>query len=149
MRQSPSSRNTSPNNLPPERGGDFGADELLDALPCGVVSFTDDGHIHYLNDTLARLLGYDCAELQGRHVEPLLTVAARIFYQTHLFPLLRLHGTADEIFLLLRAKNGSDVGALVNARRRERDGAFVNDCVLLEVRERRKYEDELLRAKKA
>ena len=148
MRQSPSSRNTSPKNAPPEGSGSS-ADELLDTLPCGVVSFTDDGHIHYLNDTLARVLGYERDELQGRHVEILLTVAGRIFYQTHLFPLLRLHGAADEIFLLLRSKEGSDVGALVNARRRERNGVIVNDCVLLEVRERRKYEDELLRARKA
>jgi PAS domain S-box-containing protein len=123
-------------------------DELLHTLPCGVVSFGDDGIVRYANDTLARALGYESEELRGRHVESLLTIAGRIFYQTHFFPLLRLHGHANEIFLLLRHRDGSEVGALVNARRRERDGA-VNDCVLMEVRERRKYEDELLRAKRA
>jgi PAS domain S-box-containing protein len=124
-------------------------DELLDTLPCGVVSFTDDGIVEYLNATLARTLGYTADEVVGRHVESLLTIAGRIFYQTHLFPLLRLHGHADEIFLLLRHQDGTDMGALVNARRRERGGRMVNDCVLVEVRERRKYEDELLRAKRA
>jgi signal transduction histidine kinase len=82
-------------------------------------------------------------------VETLLTIAGRIFYQTHFFPLLRLHGYANEIFLLLRHRDGNDIGALVNARRREREGVMVSDCVLMEVRERRKYEDELLRAKRA
>ncbi|HEV7990365.1 MAG TPA: ATP-binding protein [Gemmatimonadaceae bacterium] len=124
-------------------------DELLDTLPGGVVSFSDDGSIQYLNGTLARMLGYTAEELRGRHVESLLTVAGRIFYQTHFFPLLRLHGRADEIFLLLRHRDGNDLGALINARRRERDGVMVSDCVLMEVRERRKYEDELLRAKRA
>ena len=123
-------------------------DDLLDGLPCGVVSFTDDGRITLANATLGSLLGYEPGELAGRHIESLLTVAGRIFYQTHLFPLLRLHGKADEVFLLLRTKAGADVGALCNAVRRERGGAVVIDCVLLEVRERRKYEDELLRARR-
>ena len=124
------------------------ADELLATLPCGVVSFADDGRILYANATLGTLLGYEPGELAGRHVETLLTVAGRIFYQTHLFPLLRLHAKAEEVFLLLRKKDGSELGALCNAVRRERDGAMVNDCVMLEVRERRKYEDELLRARR-
>ena len=123
-------------------------DELLDTLPCGVVSFDDEGVMRYVNETLAASLGHAREALVGRHVESILTIAGRIFYQTHFFPLLRLHGRADEIFLLLRDSSGADIGALVNARRRERDGVVVNDCVLLEVRERRKYEDELLRARR-
>jgi PAS domain S-box-containing protein len=123
-------------------------DELLETLPCGVVSFTDDGRVLFANATLGRMLGQEASELVGRHVETLLTVAGRIFYQTHFFPMLRLHGRAEEVFLLLKRKDGSELGALVNGARRRRDGAFVNDCVLLEVRERRKYEDELLRAKR-
>ena len=123
-------------------------DNLLDTLPCGVVSFSDEGRIVVANQTLGTMLGEAPDTLVGRHVETLLTIAGRIFYQTHLFPLLRLHGKANEVFLLFRRKDGTDVGTLCNAVRRERDGAFVNDCVLLEVRERRKYEDELLRAKR-
>jgi PAS domain S-box-containing protein len=123
-------------------------DELVDALPCGIVSFTDEGRILFANRTLATLLGYEPDDLPGKHVESLLTVAGRIFYQTHFFPLLRLHGKVEEVFLLLRKKDGADVGTLCNGARRERDGVLVNDCVLMEVRERRKYEDELLRARR-
>jgi signal transduction histidine kinase len=101
------------------------------------------------NRTLLELLGFAREELVGRHVESILNVGGRIFYQTHFFPLLRLHGRAEEIFLVLRAKSGVDVAALANAVRRERDGEWVTDCVLLEVKERRKFEDALLRAKKA
>ena len=126
-----------------------GTDALLDTLPCGLVSFTDEGSIVLVNATLLAMLGYGREEVEGRHVEMLLTVAGRIFYQTHLFPLVRLHGRASELFLLLRCRDGSDVGALVNAVRHERGGRAVTDCVLMEVRERRKYEDALLRAKQA
>jgi len=125
------------------------AGSLIDALPAGVVRFDDSGRVLYTNATLRSLLGYDAGELDDVHVERLLTVAGRIFYQTHFFPLLRLHGAAREVFLLLRTKAGADVGALVNATRSVRDGVVVIDCVLMEVQERRKYEEELLRARQS
>jgi PAS domain S-box-containing protein len=124
-------------------------DEILDRAPCGFLSFADDGAIGEVNATLLDLLGYERGELAGKHVETLLTVGSRIFYQTHFFPLVRLHGRADEIFLILKPKGGGDVGVLVNALRRERGGASVIDCVLMHVQERRKYEDALLQAKRA
>jgi PAS domain S-box-containing protein len=123
------------------------AGEILDALPCGVVSFEDDGTIVGINATLASMLGYETSELEGRHVETLLGIAGRIFFQTHIFPITRLHGRAEELFVLLRHKSGTDVGALINATRREIIGRAVTDCAIMEVRERRKYEDALLRAK--
>ena len=51
--------------------------------------------------------------------------------------------------MLLRTRDGEDVGMLCNARRHERGGAMVTDCVLMEVQERRKFEDALLQAKQA
>ena len=122
--------------------------ELLDQAPCGFASFADDGTITAANATLADMLGYAHGELEGRRIESLMGVGTRIFYQTHFFPLVRLHGRAEEIFLLLRGKDGADVGVLANAARRERGGAWANDCVFMRVQERRKFEDELLRARK-
>jgi PAS domain S-box-containing protein len=124
-------------------------EELLDTAPCGFLSVGDDGTVRLVNTTLLRMLGCEREEVVGRHVERLLTVASRIFYQTHWFPLLRLHGRAEEVFLTLRAPAGGDVGMLVNAVRKERQGETVYDCVLVRVVERRKYEDELLRARRA
>ena len=110
-------------------------DEPLNSAPCGFLSFTDDGTIREANATLHAMLGYAPGELAGRHVETLLTIPGRIFYQTHLFPLLKLHARAAEIFLLLRPRDGGELGALLNAVRRERDGEWLTDCVLLRVRE--------------
>ena len=121
---------------------------FLDTAPCGFLAFADDGTVVAANTTLLELLGYTREEVVGQRVESLLTVGSRIFYQTHLFPLLRMHGRADEIFLLLRARGGEDCAALANALRRERDGRWLSECVLMPVRERRKFEDALLRAKK-
>ena len=123
--------------------------DLLDRLPCGVVSFDDRWTIVAVNAALAAMLGYDRDELPGRSVETLLTVSGRIFLQTHLFPLVRLHGRVEELFVLFRHKDGSEVGALLNAARGEHGGRPVTDCAIMEVRERRKFEDALLRAKQA
>ncbi|MDQ2930261.1 MAG: PAS domain-containing sensor histidine kinase [Gemmatimonadota bacterium] len=124
-------------------------DPLLDAEPCGFVSFSDDGAVRVVNQTLLDMLGYARAEIVGKHIETILTVGSRIFHQTHFFPLLRLRGSAEEIFLLLRAKGGEDVAVLANAIRRERSGEWITDAVLLRLIERRKFEDALLEAKRA
>jgi sigma-B regulation protein RsbU (phosphoserine phosphatase) len=125
------------------------AAELWNSAPCGLLSFTDDGCIDVVNDTLLGMLGYTQGELSGRHVETLLTLASRIFYQTHFYPLLRMQGQAKEIHLALRSRSGEDIPVLVNAIRAERGGTFVNHCALMPVRARSKYEDELLKAKRA
>jgi PAS domain S-box-containing protein len=122
--------------------------ELLDHAPCGFFSFADDGSIQLINTTLLELLGYEREELIGRHVERILATGTRIFYQTHWFPLLRLQGGAEEIFLLLRSRAGDHIGVLANAVRRERNGAASYDCVVVRVRERQRYEEELLRARR-
>jgi PAS domain S-box-containing protein len=123
-------------------------DELLNNAPCGFLVFADDGKIVEVNATLLNLLGYERDELCRLHIEKIFSVAGRIFYQTHFFPLLKLKNEVEEIYLALRSKSGSDIPVLVNAVRRERDGAVYNDCVLMPMRQRNQYEDEILRAKK-
>jgi sigma-B regulation protein RsbU (phosphoserine phosphatase) len=125
------------------------AADLWNLAPCGLLSFSEDGRIRASNDMLLELLGYARGELSGRPVEMLLTLASRIFYQTHFFPMLRMQGQAKELHLTLRSRSGEDVPVLVNAVRREHEGVFVHHCALMPVRERSKYEDEILKAKRA
>lgn len=120
----------------------------MNDAPCGYVAFEDDGNITAVNNTLLSMLGYGAGELLGQSVERLLPVGSRIFYQTHLFPLVRLHGRAEEIFLIMRAKDGEDIAFLLNAVRRQKGDRCVIECVLMRVIERRKFEEALLRAKK-
>jgi PAS domain S-box-containing protein len=123
--------------------------DLLDRVPCGVVSFSDDGNIAYVNATLLDRLGYARSDVVGQQVERLMAMGSRIFFQTHFFPLVRMHGRAQEVFMLLRARDGEDVGMLCNAVRHDRNGITVTDCVFMEVEERRKFEDALLSARQA
>ncbi len=123
--------------------------DLLDHAPCGFVSFRDDSCIAYVNATLLERLGYAREEILDQPFEKILMLASRIFYQTHFFPLVKLHGRAQEVFLLLEAKGGDVLGVLCNAERRERNGTTFTDCIFMEVQERRKFEDALLEARRA
>jgi signal transduction histidine kinase len=122
--------------------------DLIDRIPCGFVSFADDGTVCAVNATLLEMLGLERQAVVGRHLEQMLTVGSRIFYQTHLFPMLRMHGHAEEIFIMLRASDGQDEAALLNAVRRQEGEQWLTHCILIRVRERRKFEEALLRAKK-
>lgn len=120
----------------------------LDLAPCGYLSFKDDGSILYLNQTLSGWLGHASSELVGTKVERIFTVATRIFHNTHFFPLLKLHGKADEIFLSLRAKDNTGIPVLASAERRVEDGVAVNHCVFITIFQRQKYEEEILAARR-
>lgn len=110
--------------------------DILDRAPCGFLTFTDDGTMVGVNETLRDHLGYGPDELVGQHIQTILTVAGRLFYQTHFFPLLRMRGSAEEIYLALQPKSGPEVPVLINGVRRERDGSVVNDCILVRMHRR-------------
>jgi phosphoserine phosphatase RsbU/P len=116
---------------------------------CGAVEFDDAGVIGYANATLAGWLERAPAELVGCKFESTLSVANKIFFQTHLFPLLRLRGNVEEIFLTLLSAQGERVPVVLSGRRVETPAGICNQCILLTVHQRRKYEDEILQAKEA
>jgi sigma-B regulation protein RsbU (phosphoserine phosphatase) len=123
-------------------------DTLLDSAPCGYLSFTDDGIIQRVNTTLCNLIGYSKEELQGKKLEILQGIAGKIFMQTHLFPLLKLHNKADEIFLSFVSKNKETIPVLLNAERKVEGDIKLNNCIIIPIIHRRKYEDEILLARK-
>ncbi|HEX8254761.1 MAG TPA: PAS domain-containing sensor histidine kinase [Thermoanaerobaculia bacterium] len=124
------------------------SDSLLDGAPCGYVSFADDGTMRAVNRTLAEMLGYTRAELEGWHLQKILPPGARVFYNTHVFPILKMHGVAEEIYIAVRTKDGVDLPMLLNAARRERNGGTVNDCIFVRMLQRHAFEDQLVQARR-
>jgi signal transduction histidine kinase len=121
---------------------------LIDRAPAGFISFADDGTVRDVNTTLLEMLGADRSAIVGKPFESLLTVASRIFYQTHLFPLLKLQSRVEELFITMRCGDGADAAFLANFVRRE-DGPDIRyDGALMRLRERRKWEDEIVRARR-
>ncbi|HTM67080.1 MAG TPA: ATP-binding protein [Flavipsychrobacter sp.] len=126
------------------------AESLLDNAPCGFIVFNDAGDILRANKTVAEMLANTVADIEGKKFESLLSIAGKIFYHTHFFPLIRLHEKAEEIFLTLIAADKAEVPVLINAKRvLNAEGQYENHCVLMSVPQRKKYESELLDAKRS
>jgi len=124
------------------------ARDLFDAAPCGILEYQDDGRILAANLGVQRALGYSQEEIAALKFDDLLTVSSRIFHQTHFFPLLRLHGRAEEIYLALKHKEDRPVPMLANAVRGESNGRQRIVCAFMPVHQRQRYEEEILLARR-
>ena len=122
--------------------------DVLDVAPCGVLLFGDDGKIRVANATLSSLLGYEAHELDGKPIETILSLASRIFYNTHFFPLIKMHSRADEIFLTLVSRENKSIPVLSNAVRRITKAGCENIVVFMPVFERKRFEEEILEARR-
>jgi phosphoserine phosphatase RsbU/P len=123
-------------------------DNDLKFAPCGYLSFDDGGTILSVNQTFNDWLGYEENELVGKSIEQVLTLSSHIFYNTHFFPLVKLHSRADEIFLTLLGKDKKDIPVLSNTIRKFDNGLYQNCSVFIPVFQRKKYEEEILHAQR-
>ena len=118
--------------------------------PAGMLSFGDGGEIVFANAQLHHWLQWPEGELHGKPLDRLLSPASRIFRSTHFFPLLKLHGQADEIHLVLRTQAGEDVPVVVSAVRVQEAGRpAVTHCALMRHVQRKAFESRLVEARQA
>ncbi|WP_405488087.1 SpoIIE family protein phosphatase [Nocardia sp. NBC_00511] len=135
-------------DLPALPGEDL--EDLYENAPCGFVSTWMDGRIAKVNTTLLDWLGFARDDLVGRrHFSDLLTVGGRIYHETHFAPLLRMRGQVNGIALELRAADGTRLPVLVSSKvTTGPDGQpHLIRSTVFDARERRAYEQELLRAR--
>ena len=131
-----------PEPVPPEA-------DLFEAAPCGYVVVDNTGTIVRANAEFLRLVGAPAADIVGvRTLPSLVSAGGRILMETHLRPLLERHGVVREIALDLVRPDGGRIPILLNARVHDpATGVFL--VVVLETRDRHRYEDHLLAAKQA
>jgi PAS domain S-box-containing protein len=130
---------------PPEQS----AEELFEEAPCGYLTTTSDGTILRVNRTLERWIGVKRGDLIGRRrfVE-LLSAGSRIYHETHYAPLLLMQREVMEIALELNRREGPPLPVLVNSMVvGEGDAAAIRTTVF-DASERRRYERELLAARR-
>jgi sigma-B regulation protein RsbU (phosphoserine phosphatase) len=130
--------------------GDSDFEDLYENAPCGYLSVRPDGRIDRANRTLAEWMGYPVGDLPGMRLRDLLNMAGRIFFETHVAPLLRMQGFFDEFALDLLAKDGKRLPAIANARESRDDaGALLfTRLTVIRATDRRRYERELIDARK-
>ena len=126
------------------------AEELYEDAPCGYVSTLPDGTIVRVNRTLLDWVGASRDSILSTRIQTLLTIGSRMYYETHYAPLLRMQGFVNEIALDVVCRDGRILPVLVNAReRRDRDGSpLFNRMTLFDATDRRRYERELLLARR-
>jgi phosphoserine phosphatase RsbU/P len=125
-------------------------DDLYDNAPCGYLSTLLDGTVAKVNATLLRWLGYHRDELVGhRRFADLLTVGGRLYHETHFAPLLHMQGEVRGIALELRTVDGNRLPVLVTSTVKTGDDGqpLLIRTTIFDARERRAYEQELLRAR--
>jgi sigma-B regulation protein RsbU (phosphoserine phosphatase) len=125
-------------------------EKLYELAPFGYLSVAPGGEILKVNQTLVSWLGRTKAELVSRLTfADLLSPGGRIYYETHLGPMLQLQESVREVALEMVTTSGRRLPVLVNAAT-ERDPSgrpVVVRLAVLDATHRMRYERQLREAR--
>jgi sigma-B regulation protein RsbU (phosphoserine phosphatase) len=124
-------------------------EDFFETALCGFIIANTKGSIKRTNKKVAEWLNCSSAELKGKRFSDLLAIGGKIYYETHLWPLLRMQGFFDEVVLELSSKSGRKLRVMVNAfERRDKDGQpLFMRYTILKASDRLQYEQNLQDAK--
>jgi len=124
--------------------------ELYEHAPCGYLSLRPDGTIAKTNATFLGWTGYGRDDVVGRkRFSEILAPGDRIYYETHIAPMLAMQGSIREIAVELVLAGGARLPVIASGVvKYAADGhpAAVR-IALFDATERRAYERELLAAR--
>jgi sigma-B regulation protein RsbU (phosphoserine phosphatase) len=125
--------------------------DLFENAPCGYLTIGPDGRIKKVNATLTAWTGIEADKFVGRRLHQFLNMAGRIYYETHIAPLLRMQGFFNEFALDFETAAGERLPVIANAaeRRDAEGGLLFTAVVVLKATDRRRYERELVDSKSA
>jgi sigma-B regulation protein RsbU (phosphoserine phosphatase) len=130
--------------IPPET-----FDSFLNTSRIGFVYADPDGKITCVNAHFAKWLKIETDALIGSSISDHLPLSGKVYYQTHLAPLLKMQGYFDEVALELAPSDGVRIPVLVSGiEHADEAGApqFIRLAFVPSI-ERRKYERNLVFAK--
>jgi sigma-B regulation protein RsbU (phosphoserine phosphatase) len=125
-----------------------GVQAALDLAPCGLLRTDAYGAIQRANAAFCQWTGHSRDELRTRKLQDLMTIGGRMFYQTHLHPLLQMQGSVSEVKLELVRSDGQPFPVVLNAQRHLEGGTVFVEFSVMVARDRDKYERELLLARR-
>ncbi|WP_138905145.1 PP2C family protein-serine/threonine phosphatase, partial [Streptomyces albidochromogenes] len=128
------------------------AEELYESAPCGYLSTLMDGTIAKINTTLLGWLGLEREAVVGRmRFTDLLTVGGKLYHETHFAPLLRMQGEISGIALEIKQAGGDRLPVLISSavKNGSTGEPLLIRTTVFDARDRRAYEEELLRSRKA
>lgn len=126
-------------------------ENLYENSPCGYISFLTDGTIFQINKTLLHLLDYkDKKEVvQVKKIQELFRIGGKIYFETHIFPLIKIQGFVKEVNFDLLRKDGSVFPALLNVNQIAipEQNSVLFRATVMDITDRKKYEKVLMEAK--
>lgn len=121
------------------------ARELYQAASCGLALADADGNLLAVNDALSSWTERPPGELVGRRrFQDLLGIGGRIFWQTHVQPLLRMQGSVAEVKLELLRERAGPLPVMVNIAERAGPSGKLLHIAVFVAEDRHRYERELL-----
>lgn len=127
------------------------AEDLYQNAPFGYLSMHIDGLIVNVNATLLKWLDYDREEIvRQKSFQDFLSMGEKIFFETHMKPMLQMQDEISEINIELKGKGPIKLPALINAKRIQGNAgnqSFIRLSVL-NITQRKQYEVELMKARK-
>ena len=127
------------------------ADELYQQAPFGYLTMQADGLIVNINTTLLEWLGYKKSEVVNtKSFQDLLGMGEKIYFETHIMPLLQMQGEITEINVELKRNDLTKLPSLINAKQvTGRSGLLhIYRLSVLNISQRKQYEVELMKARK-
>ncbi|MEO9031900.1 MAG: PAS domain-containing sensor histidine kinase [Ginsengibacter sp.] len=124
-------------------------EDFFEEALCGFVIADAHGFIRRANKKIAGWVNHTADELTGKRFSDLLGIGSKIYYETHLRPLLRIQGFFDEVVLELSSTTGQKLQVMVNAfERRDKNGQpYFIRFTILKGSDRLQYEKNLQDAK--
>lgn len=125
-------------------------EDFFEVTLCGFIIADKQGSILRVNKNIGEWINCETDALIGKRFSDLLSIGGKIYFETHLWPLLRMQGFFEEVVLELRTTTGDKLRVMVNAfERRDKDDqpTFLR-YTILKASDRLQYEKNLQEEKK-
>jgi PAS domain S-box-containing protein len=127
------------------------AEELYQNSPCGYVSFLPDGNVIKINKTLLDWIGYKEDEvLYKLKFSDLLSKGGNMHFQMFFMPMVTVSGSVKELNYEIFRSNHTTFPTLISASAvRDSSGMLLAiNAAIIDITERKQYENDLLIAKR-
>ena len=124
-------------------------EDMFENAPCGYITLLPNGRVERVNKTLLSWIGHTAEQVAGKPFSNFLEMAGRIYFETHIAPLVRMQGFFNEFAIDMITAAGEPLPMIANALEgRDSTGKplFIR-IALIKATDRRRYEHNLLEAR--
>lgn len=125
-------------------------DDFFESSLSGFIITDGEGNITRINKRTADWLNTTCDHFIGKRFSEILSIGGKIYFETHLWPLLRMQGHFDEVAVELADTGKGKIPLYINGyeRKDENNKPIFMRFTIFRASDRRLYEENLQIAKK-